>query len=152
MIIENTYDKAADWIASNLSTELDLIELEYADGITLDDPEIVFGYHDLFGRLKYPVLCFIPDNPAQSPAANSSDMIDLPMGIVIVITENDKDRLTRKMLRYTDAIFSLIRKDCTLGESCVYSKITASDLFPGAPSSKDKAVISIDIVMTREER
>ena len=137
--IENALYDLKDFVQANIGAYLAAIVAEKADGIALPTFAIYeLGYKDPFGRRDYPVICFVPSAIEIEPA-NQVEDIEITVDVVFALTSSDPQNpeieLTKKQLRYSDALRALIADDATLGGKVSIADTIGVEYFPADPEN-----------------
>lgn len=140
-----------DFTKSNLYTYLKEIEGEVGDTIELPDFDTYeFGYSDVFGRTRYPVILFVPGEISSEGTGNQSRTYEMIVDVVMAITDNDAAELARKQLRYADAFANMIDSDYTVGDVCELAEVIGVEPYPASSQSKTLTVVLISVRMIQE--
>jgi hypothetical protein len=148
--IELMADGLKDYLETNLGTYLTAIETDAADGISLGTPTYELGYKDIFGRNKYPAVLVVLDYVSQEESGAGSAWLLANIDVVVAVTASSPDVLSKKLMRYMDAVYQLIGENESLGGLCLVSSFEGSDFLYGAPGAKDFGVVTISIKLTND--
>lgn len=148
--IEVVTEGLKDYLEANLGTYLINIETDAADGIELGTPTYELGYKDIFGRNRYPAVLVVLDYVEQEESGAGSAWLSAHADVVIAVTASSPDVLSKKLMRYMDAVYQLIGENESLGGLCLVSSFEGSDFLYGAPGAKDFGVVTISIKMTND--
>lgn len=144
-----------DFVQANIGTYLSAIEVETADGISLP-PFVVYevGYKNLFGQRDYPRICFVPDI-TDFESQNQAEDIEITVDAIFALTSSDpKDpeaELTKKQLRYSDALRALISDNNSLGGKISIADVKSADYFPADPKNPKINVTIVKVKIITEE-
>ncbi len=151
--IENALYGLKDFVESNIGTYLAAIEAEKGDGISLPTFAIYdLGYKDPFGQRDYPVICFVPDGVVIEPE-NQAEDIEIIVDMVFALTSSDPENpmieLTKKQLRYSDALRTLIADDASLGGKVSIADTNGVEFFPADPENPkiNLTIIEVKIII-----
>jgi hypothetical protein len=149
--IEKALYDLKDYFQNNIETYLSAIETEKGDGILLPIFAVYeLGYNNPFGQRSYPVICFVPSEIDIEPPGREED-IDIIVDVVFALTGNTPEELTKKQMRYTDAIRSLIASDNTLGGKVSLADTENANFFPADPDSQQINLTIMTIKIITEE-
>jgi len=150
--IENALFDLKDFVQANIGTYLAAIETEKGDGISLPVFAVCkVGFIDLFSQRNYPAVCFVPDNTDIEPPSREED-IDIAVDMVFALTssdpENPETELTKKQMRYADAIRALIASDNNLTGKVSLADTRNADFFPADPNNPkiNLTIMRIEII------
>ena len=143
-INERLYTGARDFCNANFAGYLSAIDTK------LTAPEFELGYSSVFGRTRYPAAVLVQGPGGQEPAATLASQIDTELTCAIAIKESRPDKLQTNMLRYTDAMYDMLREDATLGGLCDEAIITELIPYQGDPEDKAIAVLVFTISLSVE--
>ena len=138
------------FLEDNLGTYLTAIETAAADSIDLGTPTYELGYKDIFGRNKYPAVLIVLDFVEQEESGAGSAWLSAHIDIVVAVTASSPDVLSKKLMRYMDAVYQLLGESEDLGGVCLLSGFEGSDFLYGAPGAKDFGVVTISIKITND--
>jgi len=143
-INERLYTGARDWLNANFAGYLSAIDKK------LKAPTFELGYSSLFGRTSYPAAILVQGPGGQAPAATLASQIDTELTVGIAFKESRPEKLQTNMLRYTDAMYDMLREDATLGGLCDEAIVEELIPYQGDPEDQEIAVLIFTISISVE--
>jgi hypothetical protein len=151
--LENYIYALKNTVADNIKTALSAIEAEKKDGITLDDfITCEVGYNNVFGQRAYPVCFFYPANVLYEPSAIQAELVTFTVEIWFAIKHTVADSLTKKLMRYSDAVRTVIFENNTLGGAVIDTNTSEAEFWPGGADNSNMAAAKIVVTMISELR
>lgn len=123
------------------------------DSVPLPDiADYEIGYKDVLLRDRYPRISLFPEGPQIEPAGQNAMEYTDTVACVLAVTDSDPATLTKRIMRYTEAIRETIQRNQTLGGACSYASVTNIENYPGGAGSKIIAVSIVTVEIFTEVR
>lgn len=135
-----------------MKCELDVLEQltkVLNDGL---DIEVVLDYPDTDNMPHSTMVYVEPENADYEPLTTSSDLAVLHATLYIMAKKEKATELLKKVFRYANSIFSLIRENQTLDGFIDFATITSLIYYPSVDvNTSIKAIeLSLDLQWTKD--
>ena len=126
-MVENIVRQIRTLLQNELPAKLDQIELERADGVTLEDIQSFFiqpGHKD--ARIKHPNITILGETTTATNALSHRRELRHRISLWVILREvsTDSDLAPAKLWRYVEAIERILASNPTLGGKVINSEVT----------------------------
>jgi len=140
-------------ISSNSVAALSAIQTEADDGIVLSNfADIEVGYKNVFNQRNYPVCFIYPADVRYEDSAISSELVTMRFELWFAVTHKVSDSLTKKLMRYADALRTIIFENSTLGDKVINAITQEAEFWPGGPDNAGIAAGKVVVSLVDELR
>lgn len=140
-------------IVNNSAAALLAIQTEAADSITLDNfATVLVGYNNIFNQRNYPVCFIYPADVRYEDSAMRAELVTMRLEVWYAVTHKVTDTLTKKLMRYADAIRTIIFENNTLGGAVIDAVTQEAEFWPGGPDNAGIAAGKVVVSLVSELR
>lgn len=140
-------------ILSSAGTVLTAMQTQLDDGIILDNfEEVKVGYKNVFGQRAYPVCYIYPGKAGWEEYAMSAELVEFRLELWFAVTDKDPEALTKKLMRYINALKEVVNDNSTLDGAVVNAAVIEAEFWPGGPDNSSVGAGRVVVRLRTEER
>lgn len=135
-------------ISTYAATTLSAIQTEAADSLTLSNfATVELGYNNVFNKKRYPVCFVYPAEVRYERSAIGARLATMRLEVWYAVKDALATNLVKKLLRYADAIQTIVFEHNTLGGAVIDAVADDGEFWPGGPDNSGiaagKVVVSV---------
>jgi len=136
---------AKNTIAADIPAILATMQTEAGDNIPLPDFKIYGLGYNVEAKAKYPVILFHQAEVEIEESGQNAMSYNFDIEAVIACDDTDPEKLTKKIMRYAEAVREVVQRNSSLTNACHYAKVTRVQYYSGEARQLAIAVITINI-------
>ena len=149
--ITDFYNGVFDYIEDYLPARITEINQVKNDSVVLQQmKKYIKGYKGGLNESNYPVAMVFSGYFEFEEAGNRADEADNIITVLIILTGNNEEIITEKLMRYGDAIRNTVLNDETFGGLAAKAYTGKIEPVHPSPVTNNKGLISVEIEIEAE--